>query len=65
MTIVYELEGRLFQTFEDAEESKKLYGYNTSIEAVETDKDYDSFYDAYEAARKEGNSVADALIWAK
>ena len=64
MNTFYHFEGRVFETEELAKVATKDY-VSKKIDIIETDKDFDKFYECFTNCRFEGNSIADSIDWAK
>ncbi len=67
MNTFYYFEGRIFETLESAQSTKKSmgsYGF-TSIDKIETNKTFEEFENEFDKCKKDGDSDLDAIEWAK
>lgn len=60
----YFVENDVFETKEQAEFSVR-HLKNKHIDEIETEKDFETFYNNYWTCRDQGNSCLDSIEWAK
>ena len=64
MNTFYHFEGRIFETVEEVENATKNYT-NKKYDEIKTEKSFDEFDAEFDKLRGEGNSIDDAIEWAK
>ena len=64
MNTFYNFEGRNYETLEEVEKAIKNYT-NKKFDEIKTEKTFDEFDNEYDKLRAEGNSILDAIEWAK
>jgi len=64
MSNLYFVGDEFYTTEDEAKACQKRFS-GARIDEIETSKPYEDFMTAYDTARKEGNSIADAIEWAK
>lgn len=64
MNTFYHFEDKIFETVEEVENATKNYA-NKMYDEIKTDKSFDEFDTEFYKLRGEGNSIDDAIEWAK
>lgn len=64
MNTFYFFENDIYETKEQAEFAAKDFRIK-HIDEIETNKDFNTFYNDYRVYREEGNSCLDSIEWAK
>lgn len=64
MNTFYFFENDIYEKKEQAEKAARNFKIK-HIDEIETDKDFNTFYNDYRACREEGNSCLDSIEWAK
>ena len=64
MNTFYHFEGVIYETLEGVISATKNYT-NKSYDVIETDKNFDLFYDEFYTLRASGNSIIDSIELAK
>ena len=64
MNTFYYFEGRIYKTLEEVKNATKNYACK-KYDEISTEKSFNDFDDEFDKLRGEGNSIYDAIEWAK